>query len=112
MLLACIVFLAAAQAQSTFGSIRGTVQDASGAVIPGALVTVHSLDENFDRQVMTIDSGDFVVENLKAGHYQLTVHHEGLSDAGRQFSHARGAPRDLRIPIHAQDCRGIHGRGG
>jgi len=97
-LLACIVFLAAAQAQSTFGSIRGTVQDASGAVIPGALVTVHSLDENFDRQVMTIDSGDFVVENLKAGHYQLTVHHEGLSDAVVS-SATLEARQDLRIPI-------------
>jgi len=54
-----------ALAQSTFGSIRGTIQDSSSAFIPGAVVTVHSLDENFDRQVTTNDSGDFVVENLK-----------------------------------------------
>ena len=99
-LFACAMFLAAAasNAQSTFGSIRGTVQDDSGAVIPGAMVTVHSLDENFDRQVMTNDAGDFVVENLKAGRYQLTVHHEGLSDAvvGSATLEAR---QDLRIPI-------------
>jgi hypothetical protein len=76
-LFACMVSLAAAHAQSTFGSIRGTVQDDSGAVIPGAMVTVHSLDENFDRQVSTDDSGNFVVENLKAGRYSLTAHHEG-----------------------------------
>src|SRR5208282_2139166 len=57
-LFACIVLLAAARAQSTFGSIRGTVQDASGAVIPGALVTVHSLDENFDRQATSDGAGN------------------------------------------------------
>ena len=76
--LACLL---RANAQSTFGSIRGTVQDASNAVIPNATVTVHSLDESFDRQALTNDSGEFVVENLKAGHYQVTVHHDGFSDA-------------------------------
>jgi hypothetical protein len=97
-LFACIVLLAAAHAQSTFGSIRGTVQDSSGAIIPGALVTVHSLDENFDRQVTTDDSGNFVIENLKAGHYRLTAHHEGLSDAVVS-SATLESRQDLRIPI-------------
>ena len=94
----CFVLLAATQAQSTFGSIRGTVQDASGAVIPDAVVTVHSLEENFERQVTTNDSGDFVVENLKAGHYKLTVHHDGLADAVVS-SATLEARQDLRIPI-------------
>ena len=98
LMFACIVLLGAAQAQSTFGSIRGTVQDASSAVIPGALVTVHSLDENFERQVTTNDAGDFVIENLKAGHYRLTAHREGLSDAVVN-SVTLDARQDLRVPI-------------
>jgi hypothetical protein len=95
---ACFVLLSAARAQSTFGSIRGTVQDASGAVVPDAIVTVHSLDENFERQITTNDSGDFVVENLKAGHYKLTVHHDRLADAVVS-SATLEARQDLRIPI-------------
>jgi len=98
LLFVCVVLLSAAQAQSTFGSIRGTVRAASGAVIPGALITVHSLDENFDRQIMTDDSGDFVVENLKPGHYKLTAHYEGLSDSVVS-SATLEARQDLRIPI-------------
>ena len=35
--------------QSTFGGIRGTVQDASGAAIPDAQITLHSIDENTDQ---------------------------------------------------------------
>src|SRR5271170_6420985 len=100
LLLACtvLVFLgSAAHAQSTFGSIRGTVQDASGAVIPGALVTVHSLDETFERQITTNDSGDFIVENLKSGHYKVTVHHTGLADAVVSSAMLE-ARQDLRIP--------------
>ncbi len=94
----CVVVLSAANAQSTFGSIRGTVRSASGAVVPGALVTVHSLDENFDRQIATSESGDFVVENLKPGHYKLTAHYEGFSDAVVS-SATLDARQDLRIPI-------------
>ena len=85
-------------AQSTFGSIRGTVQDVSGAVVPGAVVTVHSLDENFERDVTTSDSGDFAVENLKLGHYKLTVHHDGFADAVVD-SAALEARQELRIPV-------------
>jgi hypothetical protein len=44
-------------AQSTFGSIRGTVQDVSGAVIPDAQITLHSVDENTDRTVKTDATG-------------------------------------------------------
>jgi len=98
LLFTCIVFLPGAHAQSTFGSIRGTVLDASGAVIAGALVTVHSLDEDFDRQVTTDASGSFLVESLKAGHYKLTVHSEGLADAVVN-SVMLDARQDLRIPI-------------
>jgi hypothetical protein len=67
-------------------------------VISGAVITVHSLDENFDRQVTSNDSGDFVIENLKAGHYKVTVHSEGLSDAVVS-SITLEARQDLRIPI-------------
>jgi Carboxypeptidase regulatory-like domain len=100
LLIAAIVLLTKypLSAQSTFGSIRGTVQDASGAVIPGATITVHSLDENFERQVTTNDSGDFIAENLKAGQYKLTVHHDGFTDAVVSSATLQ-ARQDLRIPI-------------
>jgi Carboxypeptidase regulatory-like domain/TonB dependent receptor len=69
-----------ARAQSTFGSIRGTVTDVSGAVIPGATVTAQSLDSSSVRQTTTGTSGEFLFENLNAGHYKITVHHDGFSD--------------------------------
>src|SRR5215470_5633949 len=85
-------------AQSTFGSLRGTVEDVSGAVIPGAAVTIHSQDENSERLVTTDDSGNFAVENLKPGHYKVTAHHDGFADAVVD-SAALEARQDLRIPI-------------
>src|SRR5580658_10376171 len=77
LLLLFWVGVSGAQAQSTFGSIRGTVQDATGGVIPNAAVTVHSLDQNFNRQATTNDAGEFLVENLVPGRYSLTVEVQG-----------------------------------
>src|ERR1700761_8663056 len=93
-----IVFSSYSRAQSTFGSVRGTVQDAAGASIPGALVTVHSMDENVDRTAKTDGSGEFVVENLKAGHYSIIVHDEGFTDS-TIASVPLEARQGLRIPI-------------
>src|SRR5215469_12519018 len=47
------------EAQSTFGSIRGTVQDSTGAAIPDAQITLHSLDENTERKVTADASGSY-----------------------------------------------------
>jgi hypothetical protein len=92
------VFTGYSHAQSTFGSIRGTVQDATGASIPGALVTVHSIDENVDRTAKTDSSGEFVVENLKAGHYSVIVHDEGFTDS-TIASVPLESRQQLRIPV-------------
>src|ERR1700760_273273 len=99
MALSCaIVFTTCSHAQSTFGSVRGTVQDETGASIPGALVTVHSTDENVDRTAKSDDSGEFVVENLKPGHYSVVVHDEGFTDI-TIASVALEARQQLRIPV-------------
>ena len=96
-----LVLLAAvwsARAQSTFGSIRGSVADISGAVVPGATVTIHSLDQNFDRQATTNDAGEFLVENLQPGHYSIAVEHPGFSKA-LVANTQLDARQDLRIPV-------------
>ena len=68
------------QAQSTFGSIRGVVQDASGAAIPDAQVTLHSIDENTDHAVKTDAAGNYTLENIKAGKYSIRAQRSGFAD--------------------------------
>lgn len=70
-----------APGQSTFGSIRGTVQDVSGAAIPDAKVTLHSTDENTDRTVSSDSSGVYVFENVNAGHYTIRAQHSAFADS-------------------------------
>jgi Carboxypeptidase regulatory-like domain len=64
-------------AQDT-ASITGTVTDKSGAVVPGATVTVTSPSVGVTRTVMTNPSGAYLVAELSAGTYILTVSAAGF----------------------------------
>jgi hypothetical protein len=64
--------------QSTFGSIIGTVKDASGAVVPGATVKIINTDENTTHPVKSNASGDYELLNVLPGHYSVTVSSSGF----------------------------------
>jgi hypothetical protein len=67
-------------AQELAATLSGTVADATGAVIPHATVTVTQNGVNgVKRVVMSDDSGNYVVTNLQAGSYTLTVSMEGFA---------------------------------
>lgn len=65
-------------AQSTFGSIVGTVTDPSGAAVPSARVNVTNLAENITVSLETDASGNYEALNLKAGTYQVSVEAPGF----------------------------------
>ena len=69
------------QAQVSTATINGTVHDSSGAVIPGATVVLHNVDQNVDRTVTTNDVGYYVIENIIPGNYTLSMSKEGFTTA-------------------------------
>ncbi len=65
-------------AQTVTGQISGTVTDPTGAVIPGAKVTLtYNLTEQ-QRDLVTDSSGVFVFPELVPGSYQLSVNAAGF----------------------------------
>lgn len=58
--------------------VVGTITDGSGAVVPGAVVTVINTGTNLRRMVTTNDSGDYFVPNLPVGDYTVSVEKEGF----------------------------------
>src|SRR5437016_3019617 len=76
----CTAFLAVvlfsvgvwAQAVST-AQITGTVKDQSGAVLPGAEVTVTQTDTGVSRNVVSDETGTYTLPNLPIGPYKLEV---------------------------------------
>jgi outer membrane receptor protein involved in Fe transport len=81
MLLTSVLMVAAvpAAAQSTTeGAIAGTVFDASGAVIPGAAVTIRNTGTNGTISLNTDSSGYFKAPLVPAGSYTVTIAASGF----------------------------------
>ena len=74
-----LVLAGVAGAQTTTSTIEGTVTDASGAVLPGAEVTVRSATMAAERQATTDARGFYRVAALPAGTYTVTVVFTGLA---------------------------------
>ena len=80
MLLAMLCALAAGLAPAqTAGTIQGSVSDDTGAVIPGASVTVTSLDTGVESATSTNEVGFYTVPALNPGLYSVTCSSEGFS---------------------------------
>ena len=64
---------ATATAQGLTGQISGSVVDSSRGVLPGAAVTVQNANTGVQREAVTDENGAFVVTDLLAGTYDITV---------------------------------------
>src|SRR5262249_4180277 len=78
VLLAAMCFLVPAMAQELRGRITGRVSDASGAVIPGATVTVRDVARATTSTFITNEDGLFDAPYLLTGTYQVTVELAGF----------------------------------
>ncbi len=62
----------------TDGTVLGTITDSSGAIIPGAQVTVTNLATGLKKTVKADQAGDFEIVPLPAGMYAVTVSFKGF----------------------------------
>jgi hypothetical protein len=69
--------LAAQELSSVKGGLGGVVTDSTGAVIPGAKVTISGDADN--REAVTDENGRFTVTGLTPGQYKVKVEKEGFS---------------------------------
>jgi uncharacterized surface anchored protein len=59
------------------GAIAGTVNDPSGALVPRAAVVINSQSTGEKRDLATDAEGNFLVQFLTPGNYDLTVRAAG-----------------------------------
>lgn len=78
-ILAGLTGLSSLQAQSNSGSIAGTVSDPSGAVIPGATVTIQNPVSAYTRTATTDGTGQFRFSNIPFNRYHLTASRDGFA---------------------------------
>ncbi len=70
-------------AQVLYGSVVGTVEDPSGAVIPGATIALTNTETGAAREVVADDQGRYTAVNMPAGNYNLVVTAPGFRTTTR-----------------------------
>ena len=91
-------------AQTDQGAITGIIQDASGALIPNAHVTVTNVDTGLALEAKSNSSGIFVFSPLKIGNYTVTASSPGFQTVTRQNLHLDAQQRlsvNLSLPAGA-----------
>src|SRR5262245_41420706 len=97
-----LVCASAAFAQSASGSIQGTVKDETGAVLPGATVTITNTDTAHARTLATDAGGRFVAPDLPPGPYEIKAELSGFSSvvrSGVTLTVGRAAVVDLSMKV-------------
>ena len=76
------VFFSAAIAWGQFSSgFQGTVVDRSGGIVPGVVIRVTNVETNVRREVVSSESGVYVVPSLTSGTYTIEAWQEKLGTA-------------------------------
>src|SRR5690349_18534045 len=84
------------------GSISGTVADTSGAVVPGASVTITDTRTNVRRDATTNSAGFYTVGGLIPDPYSVSAEARGFKRAERSaftLEVAQAAQIDLQLQI-------------
>jgi hypothetical protein len=86
----CLVLSVVASAQVTTADILGRVADSSGAVLPGATVTIENSGTRDVRTTTTSETGDYVFTLLPIGTYTIRIELQGFQTQAARLTLASG----------------------
>src|SRR5258708_5151198 len=93
-------------AQGSTASITGTVNDVTGVVVQGAVITARHLDTGLARTVEADSNGSFSIPSLPVGAYEITVEKMGFRrEVGRgiDLAVAQEARVNLTLEVGSVD---------
>jgi hypothetical protein len=93
-------------AQTITATLTGEVKDPNGAVVPGATVTVTSLETGLVKTDTTNDSGIYTITFLAPGVYNIAVNQSGFSPVVREnikLEVAQTASIDITLGVSAEN---------
>ena len=94
-----ILLTAILHAQNPRGSLRGTVQDSSGARIPSARIVAQLSGSSAQRDATSEDRGEFRLDDLLPGTYRISVSAAGFTPAQADVVIAVATARDVTVTM-------------
>lgn len=96
---ALLMGIGMAYAQNFRGSIVGEIEDMSGARVPEAKIVARSAQNNVEREATADPYGDFRIDDLPPGQYQVTVSAVGFSDARATVTVVVSSAKDIKVTL-------------
>jgi hypothetical protein len=102
---AALLLASSAHAAEVTASLLGTVRDASGAVVPGATVSLTNIQTNVTQKVQSGTDGNYSFALIPVGQYRLTVERAGFRkyvQEGIILQVNQAAKQDVSLQVGAQ----------
>ncbi len=97
--LSCVAISYAQSTSANSGTIRGSVLDPSGAVVPNASVEIQNPVSRYDRTTKTDPRGNFEFDNIPYNNYHLSATAPGFQ-GGEQDANVRSPlPVEVKISV-------------
>ena len=97
-----ITTLSVAQSAGNSGSINGTVEDPTGAVVPNATVEIRNPVSGYERSVTTDTSGKFSFANIPYNPYHLTATAAGFASHVQDVDVRSSVPVNVAINLKVE----------
>jgi hypothetical protein len=86
-------------AQNPRGSLVGTVQDATGGRVASAGIEVKAVDSSVDRTATADNQGQFRMDDLLPGPYQVIVNAQGFAEASSDVTVLVSTARNVSVTL-------------
>jgi hypothetical protein len=94
-----ILLTSTLHAQNPRGSLRGTVQDVTGARIPSARIVAQLANSSVRREAASEDRGEFRIDDVLPGNYRITITAAGFAPAQADVVIAVATVRDITVTL-------------
>src|SRR5271154_4216637 len=94
-----LLFTANLHAQNPRGSLRGTVQDATGARVASATIVARLSGSSVQREAASEERGEFRLDDLLPGNYRVIVSAKGFAPAEADVVVAVATVRDITVTM-------------
>src|SRR6516225_2191912 len=100
LLVTCVLMICGSVVgQNPRGSLRGVVQDSTGARISSAKVVLQASNASMRREAVSAERGEFRVDDLPPGDYQVSVNATGFREAQANVSVAVSSVREVTVTL-------------
>jgi hypothetical protein len=89
-------------AQLPIGSLRGTVQDSSGARVTAAIISISNPERSLSREVHSDAHGEFRIDDLVPGSYSVVVRAVNFAEAHSMVIIAISSVRGISVILQPQ----------